>query len=151
MFPGFSISKSRETESRLVIVRDGEGREREWKVITNEYSFFLGWQKWFEISGVNCCCSATQFCLTLCDPTDCGMLDFPVLHHLLEFAQTHIHRVGDAIQQSHPLWSPSFPAFYLSQHQGLFKWVSSSHWVAKVLELQLQHLSFQWIFRTDFL
>ena len=151
MFPGFSISKSRETESRLVIVRDGEGREREWKVITNEYSFFLGWQKWFEISGVNCCCSATQLCLTLCDTTDCGTLDFPVLHHLLEFAQTHIHRVGDAIQPSHPLLSPSSPAFYLSQYQGLFRWVSSSHWVAKVLELQLQHLSFQWIFRTDFL
>ena len=64
---------------------------------------------------------------------------------------THVHWVGDAIQPSHPLWSPSLPAFNLSQHQGLFKWISSSHQVAKVLEFQLQHQSFQWIFRTDFL
>ena len=68
-----------------------------------------------------------------------------------EFIQTHVHWVGDAIQPSHPLLSPSPPTFNLSQHQGLFKWVSSSHQVAKVLELQLQHQSFQWIFRTDFL
>ena len=65
--------------------------------------------------------------------------------------QTHVHWVSDAIQPSHPLSSPSPPAFYLSQHQGLFQWVSSSHQVAKVLEFQLQHQSFQWIFRTDFL
>ena len=69
----------------------------------------------------------------------------------LEFTQTHVHWVGDAIQPSHPLSSPSPPAFNLSQHQGLFKWVSSSHQVAKVLEFQLQHQSFQWIFRTNFL
>ena len=62
-----------------------------------------------------------------------------------------VHRVGDAIQPSHPLSSPSPPAFNLSQHQGLFQWVSSLHHVVKVLELQLQHQSFQWIFRTDFL
>ena len=71
--------------------------------------------------------------------------------YLLEFAQTHVHWVGDAIQSSHPLSSPSPPDFNLSQHQGLFKWVSSSHQVAKVLEFQLQHQSFQWIFKTDFL
>ena len=65
--------------------------------------------------------------------------------------QTHVCLVSDAIQPSHPLSSPSLPAFNLSQHQGLFKWVSSLHQVAKVLELQLQHQSFQWIFRTDFL
>ena len=64
---------------------------------------------------------------------------FSVLHHLLEFAQTHVHWVNDSIQQSHPLLSPSPPAFSLSQHQGLFKWVSCSHQVAKVQELQLQH------------
>ena len=75
----------------------------------------------------------------------------PYLHHLPELAQTHVHRVGDAIQPSHPLSSPSLPAFNFSQHQGLFYWVSSLHQVAKVLELQLQHQSFQWIFRTDFL
>ena len=81
---------------------------------------------------------------------DCSMAGFPVHHQLPELAQTHVPRVSDAIQPSHPLWSSS-PAFNLSQHQGLFKWVSSSHQVAKVLELQLQCQSFQWIFRTDFL
>ena len=75
----------------------------------------------------------------------------PSIHHqLLELTQTHVHQVGDAIQPSHPLSSPSPPAFSLSQHQGLFQWVSS-HQVAKVLELQPQHQSFQWIFRTDVL
>ena len=75
----------------------------------------------------------------------------PVQHHLLELTQTHVHRVGDAIQPSHPLLSPSPPALNLSQHQGLFQWVGSSHLVVKVLELQLHHQSFQWIFRIDFL
>ena len=92
--------------------------------------------------------SVTQSCLTLCNPTDCSTPGFPVHHQLLEFMQTHVHRVGHAIQPSHPLSSPSPPAFNLSQHQGLFQWISS-HQVAKVLELQ--HQSFQWIFRTDFL
>ena len=68
-----------------------------------------------------------------------------------ELTQTHVHWVGDAIQPSHPLSLPSPPTFNLSQHQGLFQWVSSSHQVAKVLQLQLQHQSFQWIFRTYFL
>ena len=94
--------------------------------------------------------SVTHLCLTLCDPMDCSAPGFPVHHHLPEFAQTHVHQVSDAIQPSHPLSSPS-PAFNLSQHQSLFQWVSSSHQVTKVLELQLQHQSFQWIFRTDFL
>ena len=77
---------------------------------------------------------------------DCSMPGFPVLHHLMELAQTHVHWVSDAIQPSHPLLSPSPPAFNLSQHQSLFQWVSSSHQVTKVLELQLQlqHESFQW-------
>ena len=79
------------------------------------------------------------------------MPGFPVHHQLPELAQIHVHQVGDAIQPSHPLSSPSPPAFNLSQHQGLFQWVSSSHQVAKMLELQLQHQSFQWIFRVDFL
>ena len=82
---------------------------------------------------------------------DCSTPGLPVHHQLLEFTQTHVHWVSDAIQPSHPLSSPSPPAFNLSQHQGLFKWVSSSHQVAKVLEFQLQHQSFQLIFRTDFL
>ena len=81
----------------------------------------------------------------------CSTLGFPVHHQLLEFTQTHVRRVGDANQSSHPLSSPSPPTFNLSQHQGLFKWVSSSQQVAKVLEFQLQNQSFQLIFRTDFL
>ena len=72
------------------------------------------------------CCSVAQSCLTLCDLMDCSMPDFPVLPYLLELAQTHVHWVGDAIQPSHPLLSPS-PAFNLSQHQGLFQCVSSLH------------------------
>ena len=80
---------------------------------------------------------------------DCS--GFPVHHHLPEFAHTHVHWVGDDIQLSHPLLSPSPPAFNLSQHQGLFHWLISSNQVAKVLEFQLQHQSFQWIFRIDFL
>ena len=95
--------------------------------------------------------SVPQLCLTLCDPMDCSMPGFPVHYQLLELAQTHIHQVGDAIQPSHPLLSLSLPAFNLSQHQGLFQWVSSSHQVAKVFEFELQLQSFQWIFRTDFL
>ena len=95
--------------------------------------------------------SVAQLCPTLCDPMNCSMPGLPVHHQLPEFTQTHVHQVGDAIQPSHPLLSPSHPAFNLSHYQGLFKWVSSSHQVAKVLELQLQHQSFQWIFRTDFL
>ena len=86
-------------------------------------------------------------CVWLCDPMDCSTSGFPVHHQLPEFTQTRVHWVGDAIQPSHPLSSPSPPAFSLSQHQGLFKWVSSCHQVAKVLEFQLQHQSFQWIFR----
>jgi len=81
---------------------------------------------------------------------DCSTPDFPDLHHLLGLAQTHVHWVDDAIQPSHSLSSLSLPAFNLSQHQGLFLWVSSSHQVVKVLELQLQHQFFQWIFGTDF-
>ena len=72
-------------------------------------------------------------------------------HQLPELTQTHVNWIGDAIQQSQPLSSPSPPALNLSQHQGLVKWVSSSHQVAKVLVFQLQHQSFQWIFSTDFL
>ena len=95
--------------------------------------------------------SVPQSCPTLCDPMDCSAPGFPVHHQLLELAQTHVHWVGDAIQPSHPLSSPSPPALKLSQHQGLFQWVSSSHEVARVLEFQLQHQSFQWTPRTDLL
>ena len=94
--------------------------------------------------------SVTQSCLTLCNPMDCSTPGFPIRHQLPELAQTHFHQVGDAIQPSYPLSSPSPPAFNLSQHQGLFQWVSSLHQVAKILEFQLQHQSLQWILRTDF-
>ena len=90
-------------------------------------------------------------CSVLCSPMDCSTPGFPVLWYLLEFAQIHVHWVGDAIQPSHPLSPPSSPALSLSQHQGLSQWVTSLHQVAKVLELQLQHQSFQWIVRVDFL
>ena len=95
--------------------------------------------------------SVAQLCLTLCYPMDCSTPGFLVHHQLLELTQTHVHGGGDAIQPPHPQSSPSPPAFNLSQHQGLFQWVSSSNQVAKILELQLQHQSFQWIFKTDFL
>ena len=78
------------------------------------------------------------------------MPDFPVLHYLPEFVLTHVHWVNDAIQTSHSLSPPSPPALSLSQDQGLFQWVGSSHQVAKVLELQLQHQSFHWLFRDWF-
>ena len=82
---------------------------------------------------------------------DCSTPGFTVHNQLPELAQTHVHQVSDAIQPSHPLSSPSPPAFNLFQHHSLFQQVSSSHQVARVLEFQLQHQSFQWIFRTDFL
>ena len=86
-----------------------------------------------------------------CDPMNHSTPGLPVHHQLLEFSQTHVHQVGDAIHPSHPLSSPSHPALNLSQHQGLLQWVSSLHQVAKVLEFQLQHQSFQWTPRTDLL
>ena len=95
--------------------------------------------------------SVAQSCPTLCDPMNCSTQGLPVHHQLLESTQTNVHWVGDSIQPSHPLSSPSPPAFNISQHQGLFKSVSSSHQVAKVLEFQLQHQYFQWTPRTDLL
>ena len=95
--------------------------------------------------------SVAQLCPTLCDPMDCNTPGLPVHYHLPEFTQTHVHWVEDNIQPSYPLLPSSPPAFNLSQHQGHFKWVSSSHQVSKVLEFQLQHQSLQWIFRTDLL
>ena len=85
----------------------------------------------------SCCCAGAQSRLTLCNSTHSSTPGLPVPHRLPELAQTHLHWVNDAIQPSHPLSSPSPPALNLSQHQGLFQWVGSSHQVAKVLELQL--------------
>ena len=95
--------------------------------------------------------SVAQLCPTLCDPMNRSMPGLPVHHQLLGSTQTHVHWVGDAIQPSHPLLSPSPPALNLSPCQSLFKWVSSSHQMAKVLEFQLQHKSFQWTPRTALL
>ena len=95
--------------------------------------------------------SVAWSCTTLCNPMNRITLGLPVHHQLPEFTQTHVPWVGDAIQPSHPLSSPSPPALNLSQHQGPFKRVSSPHQVARVLEFQLQHQSFQWTPRTDLL
>ena len=95
--------------------------------------------------------SVAQSCPTLCDPINRSTPGLPVHHQLLEFTQTHIHRVDDAIQPSHPLSSPSPPAPNPSQHQSLFQWINSSHKVAKVLEFQLWHHSFQRNPRVDLL
>ena len=97
--------------------------------------------------------SVTQSCQTLCNPMVCSMPGFPVHPQLPESTQTHVHWVGDAIQPSHPLSSPSPPAFNLSQHEDLFKWISSSHQVAKVLEFQLPSNEYSGLisFRMDWL
>ena len=95
--------------------------------------------------------SVAQSCPTLCNSMSCSTPGLPVHHQLPEFTQTHAHWVSDAIQPSHPLSSSSPPTLNLSQHQGLFQWVSSSHQVAKILEFQLQHQSFQETPRTDLL
>ena len=98
-----------------------------------------------------CCCSVAKLCLSLCNTTDCSTPGFPVLHYLPQFAQTYVHSVGDVIQPPHPLSPPPLPALSLPQDQGLFQWADSLHQVAKVVELQHQHQSSQWIFRVDFL
>ena len=96
-----------------------------------------------------CCWSVTQSCPTLCHPMDCSTPDLS--HHLPKFAQVHVHCISDAILPSHPLTPSSPSALSLSQHQGIFQWVRCSHQMTKLLELQLQHQSFQWIFRIDIL
>ena len=95
--------------------------------------------------------SVVKSCPTLCNHMNHSTPGFPVHLQLQAFTQTHVHWVGDTIQPSHPLSSPSPPAPNPSQHQSLFQWVNSSHEVAKVLEFQLQHQSFQWTPRTDLL
>ena len=95
--------------------------------------------------------AVAQLCPALCDPMDCSMPGLPIHHQPGEFTQTHVPWVDDAIQPSHPLSSPSSPAFNLFKHQDLFQWVTSSHEVVKVLEFQLQHQSSQWTPRTELL
>ena len=116
-----------------------------WCIIASQCSVGFCYTTWISYCF---CCSFAQSCPTLCNPMNCSSPAFLVVHCLPEFAQTHVHWVDDAIQPSHPL-SPPSPTLNLSQYQGLFQWVGSSHQVAKVLDLQ--HQSFQWIFRVDFL
>ena len=117
--------------------------------VLNLLSVFLTcWQNWPDFRGNSVqFSSVAQLYLTLCDPMDCSTPGLPVHHQLLELTQTHVHWVSDAIQWSHLLSSPSSPTFNLSQPQGLSKWVSTLHQMAKVLEFQLQHQSFQWTLR----
>ena len=93
---------------------------------------------WGTVLGMCCYCSVAKSCPTLCKPMHCSMPGFAALHCLPDIVQTHVHWVGDAIQPSHPLPPPSPPALNLSQHQGLFQLVDSSHQVVKVLEFQHQ-------------
>ena len=125
---------------------------REYLLVPVEKSTFdhcflkLSWNQWlgrwcFTGKCVTAVSSVAQSCPTLCDPMNRSTPDLPVHHQLLEFTQTHVHWVSDAIQPSHPLPSPSPPAPNPSQHQGVFQWVNSLNEVAKVLEFQLQHLT----------
>ena len=101
------------------------------------------------VLGCCCCCSVAQSCLTLCNPVGCSTPGLHVLHHLPKFAQVHVYCLGDAIQPSHPLTPSSPSALNLSLHQGLFSdqlFISMTN----LLEFQLQHQSFQWVFRVDF-
>ena len=116
------------------------------KLIFQVFFYGLHWNFILFFSSVQFS-SVAQSCLTLCNPMDCCTPGFSVHHQLLK--PVYVHQVGYAIQPSHPLSSPSPPALHLSQYQGLFKWVSSSHQVAKVPEFQLQLQSFQWIFRNQ--
>ena len=105
--------------------------------IWERYLFNFSIKNWHGAASLVQFSSVTQSCLSLWDPIDCSTPGLPVHHQLSEFTQTHVHWVSDAIQPPHPLLSPSPPTFNLSQHQGLFKWVSPLHQVAKVLEFQL--------------
>ena len=112
----------------------GSKQESQWDAAQFIYLIFLGHLSGFSSVQFS---SVAQSCPTLCDPMNHSMPGLPVHHQLPESTQTHVHRVGDAIQPSNPLLSPPPPAFNSSQHQGLFKWVSSLHQVARVLEFQL--------------
>ena len=140
-----SFSWTRFLENLQVSVSSGSS------VFHFSFSFVFFFFFWLYCTAC-CCYSVAQWCLTLCDPIDdWSTPGVPVVHHLPELAQTPVRWVCDAIQPSHPMSSLSPPAFSLSQHQGLFQWVGSLSQLDKVLEPQLQHQFFQWIFRVDFL
>ena len=139
----FRKSKTMKTIKRSVVARVWVGAKAETWI--DRTQGFLGWWNysvWYYNGGSVQFSSVAQSCPTLCNPMDYSMPGLPVHHQLPEFTQTHVHWVGDAIQSSHPSSSPSPTAINLSQHQGLFKWVSSSYQVAKVLEFQPQHQFF---------
>ena len=144
-------SSSEIQELYIILIAKGEGECRQFK---GEQMMFKK-DKWAHRridERCDCCLySVAKSCPVLCDPTDCSMPGFSILHYLPELTQTHVHWVNDAIQLSHPLPPPSPPALHLSQHQGFLQWVGSSHQVAKVMEPQLQHQSFPWIFKVNFL
>ena len=133
---GWITSWANKREDYFSYFGKGARISRNW--VTAHFLAFSG-QPW-NCHGT-CHVSSVQSCPTLCDPVNCSTPGLPVHHQLLESTQTHVHWVGDAIQPFYPLSFPSPPALNLSQHQGLFQWVSSLHEVAKVLEFQLQHRS----------
>ena len=118
------------------------------KLKNQKLNLALSWKLHFRSDQIR---SVAQSCPTLCDPMNRSTSGLPVHHQLPEFTETHVHRVSDAIRPSHPLSAPSPPDPDPSQHQSLFQWVNSSHEVAKVLEFQLQHHSFQRNPRADVL
>ena len=149
-------AKERSGHARLWLILNGgtntfkEGEELLLMVRIQTWVELSKWRiGWKDKQMADCYCSIAKSCLTLSNPMDCSTSGIPV--YLPEFAQTHVHWVGDPIQPSHPLSFPSPPALNLSQHQGLFQWVGTSHQVPKLLELQLQHQYFQWMFKADFL
>ena len=112
------------------ITVDISGEVSCWLNLSLKSLYLAPWEKLQFVSGVlenPCCCSVAQSCPTICSPMDCSTPGLPVHHHLPEFAHTHVHRVSDAIQPSHPLSSPSPPAFYLSQDQRVFSNESALH------------------------
>ena len=127
-----------------------EGKRGEWESWLNStFKTLRSWHLVPTFHGIFCC-SFTKSCLTLCSPTDCSTPGSPVLHHLPEFSQTHVYWVCNATQPSHSLLYPFPPTFGCSQIQGLSQTFGSLDQVTNILELQLQHQSFQWIFRVDF-
>ena len=146
------MSESVGTADQLLVTSDCNGLWALYEIHGHwGFAFSLSLPCWSQKAPSSQFSSVAQSCPTLCDPMNYSIPGFPVHHQLPELIQTHVHRVGDAIQPSHPLLSPSPIAFNLSQQQGLFKWVTSSHQVAKVLEFHLQHQSFQRTPRTDLL
>ena len=146
----------------LQFVLKNKQQENKANTFNRRWKCFISWSNWqhwyFRFVHITIHIGSAQFSsvqllsrVRLCDPMNCSTPGLPVHHQLPEPTQTHFHWVSDTIQLTHPLLSPSPPAFNLSQHQGLFRCVSFSHQVAKVLEFQLQYHSFHWIFRTDFL